>query len=96
MSQASENSPSKVSQATHQQKPRAAEILQAWLTSRLANLLGLSLDEVDVAVPFDRYGLDSQSAIVLSGDLQDWLDCDLDPVLLFDYPTIEAVSTYLA
>jgi acyl carrier protein len=88
MSQASENN-------TPKEEAMVAEI-QAWLTSYLANLLGLSPEEVDITVPFERYGLDSQSAVVLSGDLQDWLGCDLDPVLLFDYPTIEAVSTYLA
>ncbi|NEO43442.1 MAG: acyl carrier protein [Moorea sp. SIO4A3] len=75
--------------------PTAAEI-QDWLVSYLAELLEIDQDEVDVTIPFDSYGLDSSAAIGLTGDLEDWLGCDIDPTLLYDYPTIEAQAQYLA
>jgi acyl carrier protein len=70
--------------------------IQAWLVSYLAESLEIDPDEVDVTIPFDRYGLDSSAAVGLIGELEDWLGCELDPTLLYDYPTIEVVALYLA
>ena len=75
--------------------PAAAEI-QAWIVSYLADLLEIEPDEVNVTIPFDRYGLDSSVAIGLTGDLEDWLSRKLDPTLLYDYPTIESLANHLA
>ena len=74
--------------------PEKSEI-QTWLISQLAELLEVNPDHLDTTIPFESYGLDSESAVVLSGELQEWLKCDLEPTLLFDYPTIEAVSDYI-
>ena len=75
--------------------PNQAEI-EDWLVSYLSETLEIEQDEIDPNVSFNEYGLDSSSAIVLTGDLQEWLGQDLDPTLLFDYPTIEALADYLA
>jgi len=75
--------------------PNAAEI-QTWIASYLANLLEIEADEVDVTIPFDQYGLDSAAAVGMSGDLEDWLGQKLDPTLLYDYPTVQALSKHLA
>ena len=69
--------------------------IQAWLSSQLAQTLEFVANQIDITLPFESYGLDSESAVVLSGELQDWLKCDLEPTLLFDYPTIEAVADYI-
>lgn len=76
-------------------KPLTAEI-QAWIVSYIAELLEVDLDEIDVTIPFDRYGLDSLAAVGMSGDLEVWLECELDATLLYDYPTIEALAQHLA
>jgi acyl carrier protein len=75
--------------------PTAAEI-QAWIAAYLANLLEIDSDEVDVTIPFDQYGLDSAAAVGMSGDLEDWLGHKLDPTLLYDYPTVQALAQHLA
>ena len=75
--------------------PTTAEI-EAWLVSYLAELLEIEPEKVDVTIPFDRYGLDSSIAIGMSGDLEDWLGGELDPTLLYDYPTIEVLAQNLA
>lgn len=74
--------------------PTALEI-QDWIASYLAELLEIEPDEVDVTIPFDRYGLDSSAAVGLTGDLEDWLGRELDPTLLYDYPTVEALVQHL-
>jgi acyl carrier protein len=75
---------------------RSAVQIQDWIASYLANLLEVEPEEVDPALPFDRYGLDSAVAIGLTGDLEDWLGTQLDPTLLYDYPTVSALSKHLA
>lgn len=74
--------------------PTYAEI-EDWLIAYLAQLLEIEPSKIDPRLSFDEYGLDSSSAVVLTGDLQEWLGRDLDPTLLFDYPTIEALAQYL-
>lgn len=79
----------------HKESPTEATI-QAWLVSYLAELLEIDPDSVDVKIPFNRYGLDSLAAVGLTGDLEDWLGLELEPTLLYDYPTIEALAEHLA
>lgn len=81
--------------ASSQNLPTESE-MQAWLISYIAKLLQINPDRIDVATPFDRYGLDSSAAIDLTGDLEIWLGRDIDPTLLYDYPTIEALVGHLA
>lgn len=73
----------------------AAEI-ERWLVERIASYAELSREEVDVRIPFERYGLDSRTAASLSGELEDWLGASIPATLLWDYPTIAEVSGYLA
>ena len=75
--------------------PTTAEI-KAWLVSYLAELLEIKPKEVDVTIPFDRYGLDSSVAVGLIGDLEEWLGAELDPTLMYDYPTIKTLAENLA
>lgn len=70
--------------------------IQAWIVSYLAELLEIEPDEVNVTIPFDRYGLDSSVTVGLTGDLEEWMGRKLDPTLLYDYPTIESLSQHLA
>ncbi|HEY9740892.1 MAG TPA: acyl carrier protein [Coleofasciculaceae cyanobacterium] len=79
----------------HKELPTAAEI-QSWIVSYLAQLLDIDPDEVNVTIPFDHYGLDSSAAVGMTGDLEDWVERKIDPTLLYDYPTIEALSQHLA
>ncbi|SRR5579883_228832 len=69
--------------------------IQAWIISYIAKLLEIDPDEIDVTVPFDRYGLDSSAAVGLTGDLEDWLGHELDATMLYDYPTVEALTQHL-
>lgn len=67
-----------------------------WIVSYLAELLEISSDEIDVQTTFARYGLDSSAAVVLTGDLGGWLGKDIDPTVLYDYPTITDLAAHLA
>ena len=72
------------------------DTIQSWLTTRLAQQLGLSSADIDVCKPFTEYGLDSIVGVFLAGDLEEWLGVQLSPTVLWDYPTAEALAQYLA
>ena len=74
--------------------PTKAEV-QDWIVFHLAELVEVDSDEIDVTIPFDRYGLDSSEAIGMTGELEDWLGQELHPTLLYDYPTIERLAKYV-
>lgn len=73
-----------------------AEAIQTWLVSKLAEKLGLDPDEIDVHEQIAGYGVDSMTALTLSGDLEEWLGLRLAPTLAWDYPTIAALAQHLA
>ena len=73
-----------------------AEAIQGWLIDKLAEVLEIEPNQIDVRQDFEEYGLESAEAINLSGDLEDYLDLRLPPTLLWDYQNIEALAQYLA
>ena len=76
-------------------KPQTAAEIENWLVSYLAELQEIAPNEVDVATPFDQYGLDSVGAVSMTGDLENWLEKEIDPTLIYDYPNIESVAQHL-
>jgi len=81
-------------EAKVEELPSKTEI-ETWIVDYVAELLEVEPDKIDVTIPFDRYGLDSSAAVGLAGDLEDWLDEELDPTMLYDYPTIESLTQHL-
>jgi len=73
----------------------AAEI-QDWLVVYLSNELKIASDKIDVKTPFDRYGLSSMKAVLMTGEMEEWLGRTLDPTLAYDYPTVESLAQHLA
>jgi acyl carrier protein len=71
------------------------EQIQAWLIARLAKYLELAPEDIDVRESFNNYGLDSRTAVGLSGELERWLRRPLPPTLAWDYPTIELIARFL-
>jgi acyl carrier protein len=81
-------------QISHNNLPKPDKI-RDWLVSYLANILEIRIDKISATTNFDRYGLDSVAAVNLSGDLAEWLGCELDPALVYYYPTIESIVQFL-
>jgi acyl carrier protein len=70
--------------------------IQTWLIAKVAELVEIKPDSIDIQQPFVYYGMDSRQAAILAGDLEDWLCRQLSPSLPYDYPSIEALAQYLA
>ncbi len=67
-----------------------------WLVDRIAECLSVAASEIEVDTPLASHGLSSREAVILSGDLEDWLDCRLSPTLIWEHPTITALAKYLS
>ena len=76
-------------------KPGAEEI-QAWLVSRLSELLEIEASEIDVGEPFASYGLGSTELVSLSGELAEWLGRPLPAELAYECPTVDSLARRLA
>jgi len=69
--------------------------IEEWLVSYIAELRGMKKEKISRTTVLSKYGLDSASAVTLSGDLMDWLKCDIDPTLLYEHPTIEQAAAHI-
>ena len=72
------------------------ESIASWLRERLSQTLELPIKDIDDKTAFFDYGLDSAAGIVLLMELNEFFDITLDPGMLWDYPTISALSEYIA
>jgi acyl carrier protein len=79
----------------NKKRPNAIDI-ENWLVVYLSKELDMRPDEIDVTMPFDRYGLSSLQSVIMTGDLNDWIGYEVDPTLPYDYPCIKALAQYLA
>jgi acyl carrier protein len=75
---------------------RTADEIEHWLTDRVATLTGVPAEDVDPAAPLTRHGLDSVAAISLIADLEKWLGYRFRENPLEQYPTVAALSRFLA
>ncbi|MER7763841.1 acyl carrier protein [Streptomyces sp. NPDC097619] len=69
--------------------------LSAWLLDRLALYLERPADTIDPDTPLAAYGMDSVCALSLAGDLEDEHALIVPSTLVFDYPTVADLLTYL-
>ncbi|XVV01166.1 acyl carrier protein [Actinosynnema sp. CA-248983] len=71
------------------------ETVQEWLVEKIATRLGVPPDQVDTGRYFDEFDLDSTEALVLSGELENWLGFELETTALWYHPTIADLARYI-
>jgi acyl carrier protein len=62
----------------------------------LARVLRIPEARVEATTKFNRLGLDSAMVVYVMMELEEKLDLELSMDDFYDYPTIEALSRYLA
>jgi len=70
--------------------------LTGWLAERVAEYTGRAPHQIDPATPLAELGIDSVSAVALCGEIEDRWSIEVDPTLVFDYPTIAEIAVFLA
>jgi acyl carrier protein len=66
-----------------------------WLTAQLASYLEVSTAAIDPMRPLAEMGVDSVHAVSLVGDVEEHFDIDVDPTMIFDYPTLAHIAEYI-
>lgn len=74
---------------------KSTEEIQAWLTQWIAKELELKTTSFSVDDPFTNIGLSSRQAILLFGELEEFLGAKLEHTLMWDYPSIQKLATHL-
>lgn len=76
--------------------PPTEEAIRSWLITNIASVVNMEPASIDVQQTFDNYGLDSLQAVSLSGDLEIWLNREISPTVVWDYPTVEQLARHLS
>lgn len=76
----------------------SAEALSEWLRAAVSELTGTPLSAIGLDEDFDRFGLDSASAVAIVVDLEEQaqLPTELDPEIIFEKRTIRQLSDHVA
>lgn len=66
-----------------------------WLTTTIASYLEVPASTINPMVPLAEMGIDSVHAVSLVGDVEMHFDIDVDPTMVFDYPTLAAIAEFI-
>ncbi|QDT06973.1 Putative fatty-acid--CoA ligase fadD21 [Rubripirellula lacrimiformis] len=69
---------------------------ETWMTKWLVARAGVDPSDVELEKPFADYGLDSMTAVEMSGEIEDWSGVELTPIVAWNYPTVARLSEFIA
>lgn len=75
---------------------RSYEEIKTWISTEVANILKIDIDDIDSDQKFSGFGIDSIVAFAMTGDLCEWIGEELPATLLWEYPTIDSLSRYIS
>ena len=79
-----------------QRKEMDVKLIASWLTDNIAEQLEVEPEELDTSEPIESYGLDSAQAMIVVSRAEKQFGLEISPILLWHYPTIDALSERLA
>lgn len=75
--------------------PRTSEGIGAWLRERVSHYLEQPTETIDPNASLAIYGLDSIYAFALIAEIEDVLDLQIEPTLIWDVNTLGALTDHL-
>ena len=75
---------------------KTADGISNWLKQWLAGRFSIDAGAINDDAAVTDYGIDSVMAVELTQNLEDWLQVALDPNLVWDFPSLNTLGTYLA
>lgn len=75
---------------------RSQSEVQEFIVQYLSTKLDVSPERLEVDAPIMTTGISSREAVVLSGELEDFIGQPVEPSVAWEYPTIAALSQHLA
>jgi len=66
--------------------------VEEWLTGRVIAYGKVTPGSFTIDTPLSELGLDSVYALTLCGDIEDEFQLEVDPTIVWDYPTIRELA----
>jgi acyl carrier protein len=76
--------------------PKSAKQIGDWCSEYLGSMLERPAESIARGVKFSRLGVDSAMLVTLVTGLEDLLDAQLDPDVVFEHKTIDELANHLA
>ena len=76
--------------------PKTQEEVQEWIVQWLVDVAAVTRESVELDKPFNDYHLDSLTAAEFSDDIQDWMGIEVPITILWNYPTLADMTSYLS
>jgi len=70
--------------------------IRDWLVRYISGVLDLPKQDFPTADRFDAYGLDSVEAVIMAGVLEEEFRVPVDPMELFEHPSVDAFAAAFA
>jgi acyl carrier protein len=67
-----------------------------WLADTLGAYLEVPATSISPTVPLAEIGVDSVHAVSLAGEIEAKYDIDVEPTLIFDYPTLAQIAEFIS
>lgn len=79
------------------QKPttKSPEDIRSWLIARVSHYVDQPVEALDPDASLAHYGLDSIYAFALCGEIEDTLGVPIEPTLVWDVDTLNALHEHL-
>lgn len=74
---------------------RTKEEIISFSKTKIAEITNLKVEEIDENTEFFSLGLDSVKALFVLQELEDYLDIEINPLVFWNYPTLNSVSDFL-
>ena len=69
--------------------------IRDFIANTLSKITGIAGQDLDADMNFDSYGLSSASAVIMLGELEEFVDMDLSPSVLFEHNTINKLAAHV-
>lgn len=70
--------------------------IRDWIVDKLIHQLEIDPTEINLDEPLVAHGVDSMQFVVMVGELEDWLGCRFIDNPLVAYPSVNALSAFIA
>ena len=69
--------------------------ISTWIKNYLLHSLDMAGESVRDDDCFSDYGVDSMFAVVMAGDIRDWVKKDISPTALYEFPTVNRLTDHI-
>jgi polyketide synthase 13 len=70
--------------------------IENWLVQYLAGELKIPVADLPRDEPLTNLGLSSRQAVMLTGEVEEWLGRPVDPAVAWEHPTVAALAKALS